>query len=170
MEYIYKVNGNEYAVNIASIKGNKAQVLVNGIVYEVEMENASSCLAPVALTAAPVQEAVSSPAEAPAAPVQEAPAAPAAPAAVVEPATPAQETPAVVASGEGTPVKSPLPGIINDIKVAVGDKVKNGQTLLVLEAMKMENDITAEQDGTITSIAVKKGDSVMEGTVLVTIA
>ena len=46
MEYIYKVNGNEYAVNIASIKGNKAQVLVNGIVYEVEMENASSCLAP----------------------------------------------------------------------------------------------------------------------------
>ena len=163
MEYIYKVNGNEYAVNIASIKGNKAQVLVNGIVYEVEMENASSCLAPVALTAAPVQEAVSSPAEAPAAPVQEAPAAPAA---VVEPATPAQ----VVASGEGTPVKSPLPGIINDIKVAVGDKVKNGQTLLVLEAMKMENDITAEQDGTITSIAVKKGDSVMEGTVLVTIA
>lgn len=159
MEYIYKVNGNEYAVNIASIKGNKAQVLVNGIVYEVEMENASSCLAPVALTAAPVQEAVSSPAEAPAAP-----------AAVVEPATPAQETPAVVASGEGTPVKSPLPGIINDIKVAVGDKVKNGQTLLVLEAMKMENDITAEQDGTITSIAVKKGDSVMEGTVLVTIA
>lgn len=167
MEYIYKVNGNEYAVNIASIKGNKAQVLVNGIVYEVEMENASSCLAPVALTAAPVQEAVSSPAEAPAAPVQEALAAPAA---VVEPATPAQETPAVVASGEGTPVKSPLPGIINDIKVAVGDKVKNGQTLLVLEAMKMENDITAEQDGTITSIAVKKGDSVMEGTVLVTIA
>ena len=131
------------------------------------MENASSCLAPVALTAAPVQEAVSSPAEAPAAPVQEAPAAPAS---VVEPATPAQETPAVVASGEGTPVKSPLPGIINDIKVAVGDKVKNGQTLLVLEAMKMENDITAEQDGTITSIAVKKGDSVMEGTVLVTIA
>jgi biotin carboxyl carrier protein len=67
-------------------------------------------------------------------------------------------------------VKAPLPGIVNDIKVAVGDQVKNGQVLLILEAMKMENEITAEQDGVISAISVSTGDSVMEGTVLLTIA
>src|SRR5574344_2030637 len=76
---------------------------------------------------------------------------------------------AAPAAGGGKPLKSPLPGVINDIKVAVGTQVKSGQVVLILEAMKMENEINAECDGTVTSIAVNKGDSVMEGDVLLTI-
>ena len=63
----------------------------------------------------------------------------------------------------------PLPGTVIDIKVAVGDTVKKGQTIVILEAMKMENNIDSERDGKITAIKVNKGDSVMEGSVLVTI-
>ncbi|MDO4952146.1 MAG: biotin/lipoyl-containing protein, partial [Bacteroidales bacterium] len=73
------------------------------------------------------------------------------------------------AAGEGTPFKAPLPGTINDIKVAVGQQVNVGDVVLILEAMKMENEITAEKAGTITSITVQKGDSVMEGTTMFTI-
>ena len=66
-------------------------------------------------------------------------------------------------------MKAPLPGTVTDIKVAVGDAVKKGQTVVVLEAMKMQNNINAESDGTITSVTVTKGDTVNEGTTLVTI-
>ena len=66
-------------------------------------------------------------------------------------------------------VKSPLPGVILDIKVNVGDTVKRGQTVLILEAMKMENNIDADKDGKITAINVKAGESVLEGTDLVVI-
>ena len=87
----------------------------------------------------------------------------AAPAAAPKAAAPA------AAAGEGTPFKAPLPGTINDIKVAVGQQVNVGDVVLILEAMKMENEITAEKAGTITSITVQKGDSVMEGTTMFTI-
>jgi len=83
---------------------------------------------------------------------------PAAPAA--EPAAPA---------GKGTAVQSPLPGVILDIKVAVGDQVKAGQTVAILEAMKMENNINAECDGVITAIKVSKGDNILEGSDIVII-
>ena len=66
-------------------------------------------------------------------------------------------------------MKAPLPGTVTDIKVAVGDAVKKGQTVVVLEAMKMQNNINAESDGTITSVTVTKGDTVNEGVTLVTI-
>ena len=72
-------------------------------------------------------------------------------------------------SGKGTKVVAPLPGTITDVKVAVGDTVKTGDTVVILEAMKMQNNIEAEADGTITEIHVGKGDTVMEGTPLVTI-
>ena len=67
-------------------------------------------------------------------------------------------------------VKSPLPGIIVDIKVNVGDEVTKGQTIAILEAMKMENNIAAPADGKVTEIKVAKGDSVLEGVVILTIA
>jgi len=70
--------------------------------------------------------------------------------------------------GSGS-VKSPLPGIIIDVKVNVGDEVKRGDTVIVLEAMKMENTIAATQDGKIAEIKVAKGDSVLEGVTLLTI-
>ena len=84
-----------------------------------------------------------------------------APKPVVRPAA----KPAAAKSG----IKSPLPGVILDIKCNVGDEVKKGQTLIILEAMKMENSINADKDGKVTAINVSKGESVLEGTDLVII-
>lgn len=146
-EYSFKINGNRYDVAVNSVSGNIADVTVNGVSYQVEMENAS---APAQTSAAP----------APASAVQ-------APSAPVQPASPAQAP--VSATGQGKPVTSPLPGVIIDIKVKVGDTVKAGQTIAVLEAMKMENDIQAEWDGVVTAVNASKGDSVLEGAAIVTI-
>ena len=66
-------------------------------------------------------------------------------------------------------MKSPLPGVILEIKVKEGDMVKRGQTLLILEAMKMENDIKSDRDGKVTAIQVSKGESILEGTDLIII-
>lgn len=140
--YKFKINGNEYNVSINSAEGNIASVTVNGTDYMVEMENAPA--APVQAVSIPAQTA---PAPQPAAPKQ-------------VPAT----------SGAGKAVQSPLPGVIIAIKVNVGDHVKSGQVVAVLEAMKMENDILAESDGTVTAVNVVKGDSVLEGATIVTIA
>ena len=98
--------------------------------------------------------------------------APAAPVAQVAPvqAAPVQTSAPASTSTAGKPVVSPLPGVIIAVKVNVGDSVKAGQTVAVLEAMKMENDIQAECDGTVTAVKVAKGDSVLEGAVIVTIA
>ncbi|MDD6052565.1 MAG: biotin/lipoyl-binding protein [Bacteroidales bacterium] len=140
--YKLKINGNAYEVAINSIEGNIADVTVNGASYQVEMENA-----PAAAVAAP---AVQAPAAQPAA-------ATAAPA-------------AQPASGAGTKVTSPLPGVIIEVSVKVGDAVKAGQKVAVIEAMKMENEISATKDGTISAIHVSKGDSVLEGADVVSIA
>lgn len=149
-QYKYKVNGAQYDVTINEIQGQLAKVVVNGIPFDVEMQNSQLSednLPDVTTTAAP--------AAAPAAPVAAAPAATEA---------------APSGAGEGTPVKAPLPGVVTKIKVSVGQQVKKGENVLVLEAMKMENNITAEADGTVSGIAVKAGDSVLEGAVLLTIA
>ena len=148
-EYKYIINGKEYTVNIENLQGNQANVTVNGKAYDVEIVGRE----PKKVT--PAAKPAAAPATAPKA---------AAPAAAPKAAAP---TPA--AAGEGTPFKAPLPGTINDIKVAVGQQVNVGDVVLILEAMKMENEITAEKAGTITSITVQKGDSVMEGTTMFTI-
>ncbi|MCR5409339.1 MAG: biotin/lipoyl-binding protein [Bacteroidales bacterium] len=83
-----------------------------------------------------------------------------------EAAAPAAAKPA----GAGVTVKSPLPGIIISVDVKEGQAVKRGQKVAVIEAMKMENDILAEADGTITAVHTRKGDSVLEGADIVTIA
>ena len=88
----------------------------------------------------------------------------------VQSAPASQAAPAPAASGNGKPVTSPLPGVIVDITVKVGDSVKAGQQVAVLEAMKMENAIEADHAGTVTAILVNKGDSVLEGVPIVTIA
>lgn len=143
-QYRFKINGNQYNVDINSVEGNIASVSVNGTSYQVELEDAPA--APV--QAVPVQTSVITPA---AAPAQAAPA------------------PKPAASGVGKPVTSPLPGVIIAVKVNVGDSVKAGQEVAVLEAMKMENSIEAVQDGTVTAIHVVKGDSILEGAAIVTI-
>ena len=75
-----------------------------------------------------------------------------------------------VAAGCGKPINAPLPGVIIGVMVNVGDTVKAGQVVAVLEAMKMENEIQAEFDGVVTSVYVSRGDSILEGTPIVTIA
>lgn len=150
-QYKYTVNGAQYDVNIESIVGSKAKVSVNGIPFEVEMQG--STLTEEDLPTVAAGEAIAAP-SAPAAPAESKPAA--APAAKSGP-------------GAGAPVKAPLPGVVTEILVKAGEAVKKGQTVLVLEAMKMENNITAEADGSVTGICVSAGDSVMEGTTLLTI-
>ena len=118
-------------------------VTVNGVAYNVTVEEGTGA----AVASAPVAAAPTA-APAPAA----APAAPAAPAG---------------AAGSVT-VTAPMPGNILDVKVKAGDSVKAGDTLLILEAMKMENEISAPQDGTIASVNVRKGDVVNSGDLLIT--
>ena len=148
MKYEYKVKGVDYEVEIQDIEGNIANVTVNGIPFEVEMKQ------PV--KAAKQKVKLGTPAAAPVASASPAS------------ATPAEKPAAPAASGK--PVVAPLPGTINDIKVKVGDKVNAGDTVVILEAMKMQNNIEAESAGTIASINVNKGDAVMEGDTLVVIA
>lgn len=143
-EYKYKINGNVYNVTIGDIEENIAHVEVNGTPYNVEMEQKPKA-APVKPVVRPV--AAAAPAAAPVAQVSK---------------------PAAASAGKSG-VKSPLPGVILDIKVNVGDTVQKGQLIIILEAMKMENSINADRDGKITAINVSKGDSVLEGTDLVII-
>lgn len=146
-QYQYTVEGTDYNVEILEIEDNIAKVTVNGAAFEVELKQALKPTArPIKQVTAPAPKAAAAPAAAPAA---------AAPAA---------------APGTGAKVEAPLPGTITDIKVSVGQQVKKGDTVLVLEAMKMQNNIEAENDGQVTSVLVKIGDTVMEGTPLVTIA
>ena len=138
-EYKYTINGNKYEVAIGEIIENEVTVTVNGEEYKVEMEPE------------PVEEkkVVVRPA--------------AQPSAASEPA----EGDARVNTNNA--VKAPLPGVITSVNVSVGDEVKVGDTLLVLEAMKMANNIEAEKDGKVTAICVQPGQSVMEDDALVVI-
>lgn len=126
----------------------KFQIVVNGQSYEVAVEE-------IGAGAAPVQYAAP-------APVAAAPVSAPAPAPVAAPAPAAKPVQAAAPAGSVT-VSSPMPGTIMGVKVNVGDAVKKGQTLIVLEAMKMENDIPAPQDGVVAAIMVTKGASVNSG-------
>lgn len=154
-KYEYKVKGVDYVVEIQDIEGNIANVTVNGIPFEVEMKQpVKSSKQKVKLSEerrVKSEEFNSSSSSA-------------------TNASSATTTKPAAAAASGKPVVAPLPGTINEIKVKVGDKVNTGDTVIVLEAMKMQNNIDAETSGTITSINVNKGDAVMEGDTLVTIA
>lgn len=141
--YKFKINGNEYNVDINSVEGNIANVTVNGATYEVEMDT------PVSAPAAAVRDSSAAPQNNTQAP---------APAPAAKPA------------GEGKAVTSPLPGVIIEVSVKEGQTVKAGQKVAVIEAMKMENEIQASSDGTVTAVLVNKGDSVLEGAEIVKIA
>ena len=129
-------------------------VTINDKVYEVEVEKGkANLIRTTAVAAAPA------PAAAPAAPAAAAPA-----------AAPAPATPAAAAAAGTTPVNAPMPGTILDVKVAVGQAVKEGELVCILEAMKMENEIYAPCAGTVAQVLTSKGASVDTGTPLVTIS
>ena len=140
-EYKYTIDGNKYEVAINEVNDTTAKVTVNGAEYTVEWEK-------------PVEEKPVVKVH----PVAAKPVAPAAPA-----AAPA------AAPVSGNAIKTPLPGVIIDVKVNVGDTVKKGDTVVVLEAMKMENNINSDRDGKVTAIQVAKGDTVADGAVLIVI-
>ena len=137
----YTINGSVYKVHINSVEENIAEVEVNGTPYKVAMEK------PAKKQVVTLKRPVQAPTTSSGAPVVSRPA--------------SSSTPGAV--------KSPLPGVILEIKCKVGDSIKRGQALLVLEAMKMENNIPADRDGKIIEIIVNKGDSVLEGADLVVI-
>ncbi len=128
------------------------KITVNGKAYDVQVEEVGAATAPAASTPA---------AAAPAAPA-------AAPAPAAEKAAPAAPAAAPAAGSEN--INSPMPGTILDVKVANGAAVKAGEVLLVLEAMKMENEIKAPHDATVAAVLVKKGDTVDSGTPLVSLS
>lgn len=140
-EYKYTINGTKYEVQIGDIEENIATVTVNGEEYKVEMEK----------EAEPEKKKV-----------------------VIKPAAAPQSTssdnaPSQANVNTANAIKAPLPGVVTEIKVAVGDEVKEGDTIVVLEAMKMANNLDTEKSGKVTAILVNVGDSVMEDTPLVVI-
>ena len=143
-KYQYKVQGVDYEVEIEEVEGNIAKVNVNGIPFEVELQKPINAAKHPTMTRPKVE-------------------APKAAAPTPRPAAPAAPV------GAGAPLKAPLPGTITDVKVQVGQQVNVGDVVLILEAMKMQNNIEAEYAGTVTSVTVKPGDTVMEGAVLLTI-
>ena len=140
-EYKDKINGTVYNVTVGDIENNMAQVEVNGTPYKVEMEQ----------TVAPVAVSTPRPSAAPRTVSGEK--------VIAKPTT----------TGGAGAIKAPLPGVVLDIKVNVGDAVNAGDTVVILEAMKMENNINADKSGVVKSISVNKGDSVLEGAELLII-
>lgn len=140
--YNLKINGNEYAVEVKNVDDSVASVVVNGVDYSVQVEGMVSK------------------------PKVQRPAVAAVPAAATAPVAAAA---APAAGGAAGSINSPLPGVILDVFVKEGDSVTVGQKLMVLEAMKMENNIESDRAGVVKSMPARKGDSVLEGDVLITI-
>lgn len=138
-KYKITINGNLYEVEINSLTDSQADVCVNGKPYGVGIEKEG-------------MRAISGKAPAPKQTVMQA-----------EQPRPVEET---ISAGEWA-IKSPLPGTILSIAVSKGQSVKRGEKLLVLEAMKMENDILAEKDGTVAKVLVDRGATVQEGQTLI---
>lgn len=139
-EYKYTIEGKEYKVVIGEIVDNVADVTVNGEAYKVEMEPEKEPEKKKVVLGNPKEQEAGD-----------------------------EQTTSAVNVNTANAVKSPLPGVVTEIKVAVGDEVKAGDTVLILEAMKMANNIEAEKDGKVTAICVKTGESVMEDAPLVVI-
>ena len=142
-EFKFKIEGTQYEANVAEKEDGKLSVTINGKAYDVEVDGLKAAPAKVK----PIKPAAAAPAPA------------AAPAAA----------PKKAATGAGRAITAPLPGTITSINVKEGDAVKEGDTVLVMEAMKMANNITAECDGTVKAILVAQGAQVQSGDALIEI-
>ena len=138
-DFKFKIDGKDFTTSVDEQGNGQLTVKVNGHAYQVELPE------PV-VAARPTIPPMTAQAAAPAA------------------HTPA---PAPAAAGASATVTSPLPGTITKVNVAAGQKVKKGEVLLVMEAMKMANDVVAEADGTVQQVCVKEGQSVNQGDVLI---
>ena len=140
-EFNYKINGAPYRVVVSNSDSSIVEQEVNGTPFRVEIEKKDT-----KIKSKIKKQAITTP-------------------------TPQSTTTPLVtrpkAAGTKNSILSPLPGIILDIRCQPGDTVKKGQTIMILEAMKMENNILANQNGKISEILVKSGDSVLEGDALV---
>ena len=145
MKYVATINGKKYEVEVEKLEAYKS----------LDRNGVAAPAAPVLPASAPVQR--------PAAPAPVA----AAPAPAPAPAPAAAPAPAVAAPAGATTVEAPLPGKILNIKVSEGQAVKFGEVVVIMEAMKMETEIVAPADGTVSKILVKAGDSVDTGAALV---
>ncbi len=145
-DYSLKINGHNYDVKVSDLneESKTATVVINGRTYDVEIGGVSLSKPKVKPQVARVPQ-------------------PAGGAPVIE------KVNTKVVPGSGNQMRCPLPGTITDIKVSVGAKVSAGDTLLVLEAMKMENNIDSDFTGVVKEILVQKGATVMEGETLVVI-
>ena len=139
--YKLKINGNEYNVDINEVEGQEIKLDVNGTSYVVTVDQEIKQQKPRKVVSNTPRPQVA----------------------------PAAGGDVQKSNAPGTKVTTPLPGTILDVFVNVGDTVKEGQTVVLLEAMKMENNIEADVAGTVKEVRVRKGDSVLEGDVLVVI-
>ena len=140
-EYKYTIDGKEYKVAIGDIVENVAEVTVNGEQFKVEMEPEAEPEKKKVVLGQPAADSASD----------------------------SDATASAANVNTANAVKDPLPGVITSIEVAVGQEVSAGDTVVVLEAMKMANNIEAEKSGKVTAICVKQGESVMEDAPLVVI-
>lgn len=141
-EYKYTINGTKYEVAVGDIEDCVVTVNVNGEDFKVELEKPAEPEKKKPVLGKPAAAAAESSDE---------------------------PTASKSAVNKNNAVKAPLPGVITDIKVAVGDEVAVGDTVVVLEAMKMANNLQAEKAGKVTAICVKIGESVMEDDALIVI-
>jgi biotin carboxyl carrier protein len=153
MKYQLEINQKNFDVTIQSVSGNMAHVLVNGQSYDVRIGKSVGEPAVPVVTAAPAPSSVV---------VETAPSVP-----TPAPApTPKPESGPTVGPVEGEPILAPIPGLILDVKVRVGDAVDAGQTVVIMEAMKMENSLVTHVSGTVRDIRVQKGSEVSTGDVI----
>lgn len=140
-KYKFQISGQNYEVEIGEFDGTTAIVNVNGTDYSVELQSGAQKIKTPVLARKPV---INTPGEG--------------------------QIKKSGTSGSGFKVTAPLPGSISKIKVAVGTTVKEGDCLMTMEAMKMENNVTTEKSGVVKTIHVKEGDSVLQGDTLIEIA
>ncbi len=151
-KYVFAIDNQDFNVEILSIENGNAQVSVNNEVINVQIKEGQTSVKP-AVSAAPATQITTV-------------STPSAPAIVEAPI--AEPKPVTAINGKVVSVlKSPLPGILIGLKVNVGDRVKINDEILVLEAMKMENNITSECDGVVLSIKRNIGEAVLQDDVLI---
>jgi len=135
-QFKFKINGNNYAVDVMSIEDNLAQIEVNGTPYNIEIERKVKKTKTPTIVRAPQRE----------------------------PAIPKIEK---KEGGTAHAILAPLPGSIMEVKVNAGDIIEKGQLLMMMEAMKMENQVLADRKGVVEKVHVAPGDTVLQGDKLI---